>query len=223
MSWSCEWSVREFDPSTPFPSSIRVANQPSITSSLPFPPILTEHPRSIASRVNHARRELIAIPENRTFLSLTPLPEGCTLLPSGILSCETDQQMSGVAFTIVGVWNREMSSLHRHTTSLPPIATTQQTRSLDDCQRLHLLSEAAPDGYLNSMDCHVVTPSTLTSTPPPIYIPLHLSIARTLSLVSSSIARIQPPSSLRLFSDEHEIEDSITLPYACTHGTHPSL
>ena len=119
--------------------------------------------------------------------------------------------------------NREMSSLHRHTISLPPIATTQQTRSLDDCQRLHLLSEAAPDGYLNSMDCHVVTPSTLTSTPPPIYIPLHLSIARTLSLVSSSIARIQPPSSLRLFSDEHEIEDSITLPYACTHVTHPSL
>lgn len=148
---------------------------------------------------------------------------GLYVLPSGILSCETDQQMSGVAFTIVGVWNREMSSLHRHTTSLPPIATTQQTRSLDDCQRLHLLSEAAPDGYLNSMDCHVVTPSTLTSTPPPIYIPLHLSIARTLSLVSSSIARIQPPSSLRLFSDEHEIEDSITLPYACTHGTHPSL
>lgn len=168
--------------------------------------------------------ELIAIPENRTFLSLTPLPEGCTLLPSGILSCETDQQMSGVAFTIMGVWNNEeLYPLHRHTTSLPPIATTQQTRSLDDCQRLHLLSEAAPDGYLNSMDCHVVTPSTLTSTPPPIYIPLHLSIARTLSLVSSSIARIQPLSSLRLFSDEHEIEDSITLPYACTHVIHPSL
>ena len=159
--------------------------------------------------------ELIAIPENRTFLSLAPLPDGCTLLPSGMLSCETDQQMSGVAFTIVGVWNSEMSSLHRH--------ITEQTRSLDDCQRLHLLSEAAPDWSLNSLDCHLVTPSTLTSIPPPIYIPLHLSIARTLALVSSSIARIQPPSSLRLFSDEHEIEDSITLPYACTHGTHPSL
>ena len=110
--------------------------------------------------------ELIAIPENRTFLSLTPLPEGCTLLPSGILSCETDQQMSGVAFTIMGVWNNEeLYPLHRHTISLPPIATTEQTRSLDDCQRLHLLSEAAPDWSLNSMDCHVVTPSTLTSFP----------------------------------------------------------
>ena len=167
--------------------------------------------------------ELIAIPENRTFLSLTPLPEGCTLLPSGTLSCETDRQMSGIAFTIVGVWDNEVSPLHRHTISLPPIATTQHTVLLNDCQRLHLLSEAAPDGNLDSLDCRLAVPSTSTSTPPPIYIPLHLSIARTLSLIPSSTARIQPPSFLRLFSDEHDIEDSITLPYACTHGIHPSL
>ena len=205
--------------------------------------------------------ELIQIPENRTFLSLTPLPDGCSLSPSGALNCETERVMSQVAFTIVGLWDegelavasqfvfsessqrapsqspqQEPLASSEPKPSISPFSmtTTQQTRSLSDCQKLRLLSETSD---LHSLDCNAATPLhcnaatplNLTTPPPshpnslpPLYIPLRLSIARTLLPFPSLSARIQPPTSIRLFSDVHEIEDSITLPFACTHSILPS-
>ena len=229
--------------------------------------------------------ELIQIPENRTFLSLTPLPDGCSLSPSGALNCETERVMSQVTFTIVGLWDegelavasqfvfsessqRAPSQSSQRIPSQSPqqeplasseskpsispfsMTTTQQIRSLSDCQKLRLLSETSD---LHSLDCNAATPLdcnaatpldcnaatplhcnaatplNLTTPPPshpnslpPLYIPLRLSIARTLLPFPSPSARILPPTSIRLFSDDHEIEDSITLPFACTHSILPS-
>ena len=75
----------------------------------PLPSYSYRTPTLRCSQGELCSAELIQIPENRTFLSLTPLPDGCTLLPSGTLSCETERVMSEVAFTMVGLWDDEQS------------------------------------------------------------------------------------------------------------------